>query len=54
MVIEEGDEAEFWFDLLLELEYGPQDLAAALRREAEELLSIFNASRTTTLRRAGR
>ena len=54
IVIEEADEAQFWFDVLIEFKYGPQEVALRLRREAEELTAIFGASRRTVLKRINR
>jgi four helix bundle protein len=47
VVIEEADESELWMDFLETLRFGPQEIVRRLRREAEELRSIFSASRRT-------
>jgi four helix bundle protein len=39
IVIEGADEAQFWLDALVELNYGSQNVAMRLRKEAEELQS---------------
>ena len=49
VVIEEADEAQFWFEVVIELSYGPKEVALRLRKEAEELTAIFGASRRTVL-----
>ena len=49
IVIEEADEAQFWFEVMIEMAYGPQDAALRLLKEAEELTAIFGASRRTVL-----
>ena len=49
IVIEEADEAQFWFEVLIEMNYGPREEAQRLRKEAEELTAIFGASRRTVL-----
>ena len=48
-MIEEADEAQFWFEVLIEMNYGPREEAQRLRKEAEELTAIFGASRRTVL-----
>ena len=35
IVIEEADEAQFWFDVMIEMAYGPQDAARRLLQEAQ-------------------
>jgi four helix bundle protein len=47
IAIEEAEESEFWLGAVLELKYGPQDEAARLHRESDELLRIFAKSRST-------
>jgi len=51
VVVEEAGESEFWLDALRELQYGPQEIVAAVHQESVELRAIFSASRTTILRR---
>jgi four helix bundle protein len=49
VVIEEADESQFWFEVAIELAYGPKEAAQRLCKEAEELTAIFVASRRTVL-----
>jgi hypothetical protein len=51
IVVEEADESELWMDFLETLRFGPQDVVRRLRREAEELRSIFSASRRTAIKK---
>src|SRR6185369_397826 len=46
-VLEEADETGFWIELIERAELLPAKRLAALRVEAEELIKIFNATRTT-------
>ena len=45
IVIEEADECLFWLELLEAIDSGPGALRDALRREADELVSIFVVTR---------
>ncbi len=47
IVVEEIDEALFWLDLLDESKIAINSQLIALKKEAEELLYIFSASRKT-------
>ncbi|MCL2331097.1 MAG: four helix bundle protein [Proteobacteria bacterium] len=47
VVIEESDEALFWLDLIIEAEILPECKVAHLRKEADELLSIFCATKAS-------
>jgi four helix bundle protein len=47
IVIEEADESEFWLEMLADAGLIPQAKLKDLRSEANQLLAIFNASRTT-------
>ena len=47
IVIEEADESAFWLELLVESELIPESKLLDLRSEADQLVAIFNASRTT-------
>jgi hypothetical protein len=49
--IEEADESMFWLDVLLLSEITRDVQARELRAEANELVSIFVASRTTAISR---
>jgi four helix bundle protein len=49
VVIEEADEAQLWFEIVIDLKYGPTDSARRQLQEAEELTAIFGASRRTVL-----
>ena len=46
-VLEEADETGFWIELIERAAQLPARRLAALRVEAEELIKIFNATRTT-------
>jgi len=46
-VLEEADETSFWIELTELAGLLPPKRLAALRLEAEELIKIFNATRTT-------
>jgi len=50
LVEEEGDESLYWLELLSELPAPGRVQVAALRGEAEELVSIFTAARKTARR----
>ena|SRR5437660_1234619 len=52
--IEEGDECMLWLDVLVRADIARDETARPLRSEANELISIFIASRTTAIRRAAR
>ncbi len=54
MVIEEADEAGFWLEFLLEIESVKPDAVAALRKEANEIVAIFTASKKTISARMNR
>ena len=45
--IEEGDEALYWFDVLVEAEIATQEAVHQLRDENDQLLRILVASRRT-------
>ncbi len=47
VVIEEADETVFWLELLIESGFVDKERLAPLYKEANELLSIFSASRRT-------
>ena len=47
IVEEEADESLFWLKMTKEIEIGNQGLLPALMKEADELVSIFSASRIT-------
>lgn len=48
IVLEEADETGFWIELTELAGLLPPKRLNALRQEAEELMKIFNATRTTT------
>jgi four helix bundle protein len=50
-VVEEADETVFWLELIEETGILPAAELSAMRRESEELLSIFSASLRTARRR---
>jgi four helix bundle protein len=52
--IEESDEAVYWFDVLVRAEIAREESARALRGEANELVAIFVASRSTAIERLQR
>ena len=52
IVLEEADESGFWFELAERAESLPSRRLKDLLQEAEELTKIFNATRTSTKRRA--
>ena len=52
--IEEGDECMLWLEVLVMADIAREDLARPLLKEANELVSIFTASRTTAIRRSAR
>ncbi|MDB6005358.1 MAG: hypothetical protein JWR15_2345 [Prosthecobacter sp.] len=52
IVLEETDESGFWIELAERAELLPPKRLKALLQESEELTKIFNATRTTTKRRA--
>ncbi len=47
IVIEESDETAFWLEFLVEAGLIPEPKLRDLRSEANQLVAIFNASRTT-------
>jgi four helix bundle protein len=47
IVIEEADESEFWLELLVDAGLVPEVKLRDLKSEANQLVAIFNASRTT-------
>src|ERR1700733_488637 len=47
IVIEEADESEFWLEMLGDAGLLPQRKLRDLKSEANQLVAIFNASRTT-------
>jgi four helix bundle protein len=47
IVVEEADESEFWLELLVDAGLVPESKLKNLRSEADQLVAIFNASRTT-------
>ena len=47
VVLEEADESAFWLELLSDAGLVPESRLSALKGEANELVAIFNASRTT-------
>jgi four helix bundle protein len=47
VVIEEADESAFWMELICDASLLPTSRVENLRSEANQLLAIFNASRTT-------
>lgn len=51
IVLEEADESGFWIELTERSRLLPSKRLKALLQEAEELMKIFNATRTTTKRR---
>jgi hypothetical protein len=46
-VVEEADESAFWLEPLSDAGVVPRPKLNDLRSEAEQLVAIFNASRTT-------
>jgi len=54
IVLEEADESGFWIELAERAELLPPKRLKGLRQESEELTKIFNATRSTTKRRAKR
>ncbi len=51
IVIEEADESAFWLELLVDAGLVSASKQKELRSEANQLVAIFNASRTTAKRR---
>jgi four helix bundle protein len=47
IVIEEADESAFWLELLVDAGLIPETKLKDLKSEANQLVAIFNASRTT-------
>ena len=54
IVLEEADESGFWIELSQKASLIAPRLVKALLQEAEELIKIFNATRTTTKRRTAK
>ena len=50
IVLEEADESLFWIEFGLDVGILPMEKAATLQREANELVSIFVATRNTATR----
>ena len=50
IVIEEADEAEFWFEFIIDEKLLPNEKVSPLQNEAHELASIFIQSRKTAQR----
>ena len=50
IVIEEADETAFWLELLVDADIIPAQRLCELQSEANQLIAIFNASRTTAKR----
>lgn len=51
IVIEEADESAFWLELLVDAGLVPMAKLKELTSEANQLVAIFNASRTTAKKR---
>jgi len=51
IVIEEADESEFWLELLVDSGLVRESKLKELKSEANQLVAIFNASRTTAKKR---
>jgi len=51
IVIEEADESAFWLELLVDAGLVPESKLKELKSEANQLVAIFNASRTTAKKR---
>jgi len=47
IVIEEADETAFWLEFLVDAGLASEEKLKDLRSEANQLIAIFNASRTT-------
>ncbi len=47
IVIEEADESEFWLEMLADAGLIPERKLKDLKSEANQLVAIFNASRST-------
>ena len=54
IVLEEADESAFWLELLVDAELISESRLGGLRSEANELVAIFNASRTTARKNRGK
>jgi len=52
IVIEEADESAFWLEMLVDAGLIPEKKLGDLKCEANQLVAIFNASRTTAKKRA--
>lgn len=50
IVVEEGDESLFWLDLVSDLDLDLGEALVILRKEANELVAIFTAARSTAAR----
>jgi four helix bundle protein len=48
VVLEEADETSFWIEFAVQSKLLPEERLASLRDEAEQLVRIFSATRTTT------
>jgi four helix bundle protein len=46
-VIEEADESAFWLELLVDAGFIPEHKLDELQSEANQLMAMFNASRST-------
>ena len=51
IVIEEADESEFWLEMLVDAGLIAESKLRDLKSEANQLIAIFNASRTTARKR---
>ena len=54
IVIEEADECLYWLELLEAIQVGPENQRTAVKREANELVSIFVVTRCRTAKPAAR
>jgi four helix bundle protein len=52
IVIEEADESAFWLEMLVDAGLIPERKLKELKSEANQLVAIFNASRTTAKKNA--
>ena len=50
LVLEEADESAFWLELMSDAQLIPETRLKDLRSEANQLIAIFNASKTTAKR----
>lgn len=51
IVVEEGDESLFWLDLAIGAKLVSAEQCAGVRQEANELVAIFTAARSTAAKR---